>query len=77
MKFDFDIIVAKNVFLDILKSCTAFKWHGNEYSLDADSPTCLETLIIEAELNEVGQALQDEEDIVNVNHLSQHIACTF
>ena len=65
LTYRIDIMVAKNVFLDILKSCKAFKWHGNEYSLDANSPTCLETLVIEAELNEVDQAVQDEEHIVN------------
>lgn len=70
-----DIMVAMNVFLDILKSCKAFKWHGDEYSLDIDSPTCLETLIVEAELNEVDRAVQDEEHIVN--HLSRHIVCPF
>ena len=75
LTFDFDIIVAKNVFLDILKSCKAFKWHGDEYSLDIESPTCLETLVIEAELNEVDRALQDEEDVVN--YLSGHIAYQF
>lgn len=76
LTYNVDIIVAKNVFLDILKSCKAFKWHGDEYSLDANSPTCLETLIIEAELNEVDQAFQDEEHIVNC--LSKtYIACPF
>ena len=71
-----DIMVATNVFLDILKSCKAFKWHGDEYSLDIDSPTCLETLIVEAELNEVDRAVQDEEYIVN--HLSKaYIECPF
>ena len=70
-----DIMVAVNVFFDILKSCKAFKWHGDEYSLDANSPTCLETLIIEAELNEVDKASQDEEHIIN--HLARHIALPF
>ena len=75
LTYRIDIMVAVNVFFDILKLCKAFKWHGDEYSLDADSPTCLETLIIEAELNEVGKASQDEEHIIN--HLARHIALPF